>query len=134
MGIGFLWPLILGIGILAFPETPRYDFRRGRVDKATETMKQMYGVDEQHWSIHHELEEIKAKFEAETASRGVIRDFVDMFTAPRMFYRIALGMGLQMFQQLTGANYFFVSPKLLNPPDLRRQLIIAYAPGSTMAR
>lgn len=24
-----------------------------------------------------------------------------------MLYRVALGMGLQMFQQLTGANYFF---------------------------
>jgi SP family sugar:H+ symporter-like MFS transporter len=24
-----------------------------------------------------------------------------------MAYRIAIGMGLQMFQQLTGANYFF---------------------------
>jgi hypothetical protein len=30
-----------------------------------------------------------------------------MFKAPRMAYRIFLGMALQMFQQLTGANYFF---------------------------
>ena len=31
----------------------------------------------------------------------------NMFFAPRMAYRIALGMGLQILQQLTGANYFF---------------------------
>jgi len=30
-----------------------------------------------------------------------------MFSAPRMGYRILLGVVLQMFQQLTGANYFF---------------------------
>jgi len=30
-----------------------------------------------------------------------------MFRAPKMTYRIILGMLLQMFQQLTGANYFF---------------------------
>lgn len=30
-----------------------------------------------------------------------------MFRAPRVAYRIALGMTMQMFQQLTGANYFF---------------------------
>jgi Sugar (and other) transporter len=31
----------------------------------------------------------------------------EAFTAPRMLYRIALGMSLQSLQQLTGANYFF---------------------------
>ena len=30
-----------------------------------------------------------------------------MFQAPRMPYRIVLGVVLQAFQQLTGANYFF---------------------------
>jgi sugar porter (SP) family MFS transporter len=107
MGIGFLWPLILGFGILLFPETPRFDFRKGKVERAKATMTRVYGVGEQHWSIHKELEEIKAKFEAESSDKSFFRDLVEMFTAPRMFYRIALGMGLQMFQQLTGANYFF---------------------------
>lgn len=31
----------------------------------------------------------------------------EAITGPRMLYRVALGVGLQMFQQLTGANYFF---------------------------
>lgn len=108
MGIGFLWPLILGFGILLFPDTPRYDYRHGRVDRAKQTMMAVYGVDEHHWSIHKELEEIRAKLEAENASKqSWWREQVEMFTAPRMFYRISLGVLLQMFQQLTGANYFF---------------------------
>lgn len=108
MGIGFIWPLILGFGILFFPETPRYDFRKGRVDRAKKTMETMYGVSVDHWVIYKELEEIKAKLSAESRDKkGVWGDMVEMFTAPRMFYRISLGILLQMFQQLTGANYFF---------------------------
>ncbi|KAK5719284.1 hexose transporter hxt5 [Elasticomyces elasticus] len=107
MGIGFLWPLVLGVGILFFPDTPRYDFRHGRIEKAKQTMMRVYGVSEQHWSIHKELEEIKAKLEAETVQVSFMRDTIQMFSAPRMAFRLALGVGLQMFQQLTGANYFF---------------------------
>jgi SP family sugar:H+ symporter-like MFS transporter len=54
-----------------------------------------------------ELEEIEAKLQAESNKGGPFIEWYKMFFAPRMAYRIALGMGLQMFQQLTGANYFF---------------------------
>ncbi|KAK6388497.1 hypothetical protein LTR65_007834 [Meristemomyces frigidus] len=107
MGIGFLWPLILGVGILFFPDTPRYAFRKGRVEEAKQTMLKVYGVPDNHWSVYHELEEIRLKLESESSGHGFIRDYISMFSAPRMAYRIAIGMGLQMFQQLTGANYFF---------------------------
>ncbi|KAI9810284.1 MAG: hexose transporter hxt1 [Pycnora praestabilis] len=107
MGIGFLWALILGFGILLFPETPRQDFRNGRVAEAKKTMETVYGVSDNHWSVHHELAEIKAKLDAETTSDGFFVEWYRMFFGPRMAYRIALGMGLQCMQQLTGANYFF---------------------------
>lgn len=40
LGITFLWGLILGIGIRnrVFPESPHYDYRRGRIDQARSTM------------------------------------------------------------------------------------------------
>jgi hypothetical protein len=50
-----------------------------------------------------EMEEIREQFEAESQDQ-VWHEFL---TAPRMLYRIALGMALQSLQQLTGANYFF---------------------------
>jgi len=54
------------------------------------------------------MEEIEAKFLAETQVKGgPISEIISMFRAPRVAYRVALGMVLQMFQQLTGANYFF---------------------------
>ena len=67
-------------------------------------MTKVYGAPPHHYAVHLELEEIEAKLRAESAKVSPIQEWIRMFTAPKMFYRIALGMGLQMFQQLTGAN------------------------------
>ncbi|KAF9884110.1 hexose transporter hxt1 [Aspergillus nanangensis] len=107
LGITFLWGLILGIGIIFFPESPRYDFRHGRIDRAKKTMTKLYGVPESHRVIQDELAEIKDQLEAENAGRGGWHGWVEMWQGPRMPYRIFLGVALQALQQLTGANYFF---------------------------
>jgi SP family sugar:H+ symporter-like MFS transporter len=105
MGISFLWVLILGIGIIFFPESPRYDYRHGRIDIAAKTMSKLYGVPENHRVVVEELAEIKEKHEEELRHKD--QKWWEMFTAPRMAYRISLGVVLQALQQLTGANYFF---------------------------
>lgn len=108
VGIGFAFLIILGVGILFFPETPRYAYRKGRKDEAKETLCRVYGAPPHHYSIHTQMEEIEAKFLAEsTIKGGFVSEVSSMFRAPRVAYRVALGMTLQMFQQLTGANYFF---------------------------
>ncbi len=107
IGVGFVWAFILGVGILLFPETPRYAYRKGRTEEAKATMTKVYGAPPNHYSVHMELEEIEAKMRAESNKQSPIKEWINMFSAPRMGYRIALGMTLQMFQQLTGANYFF---------------------------
>ncbi|ETN45700.1 uncharacterized protein HMPREF1541_09533 [Cyphellophora europaea CBS 101466] len=107
LGVGFLWPIILAGGITFFPETPRFVYRRGRKEEAKATMMKVYGAPANHFAIHVELEEIEQKLRAEEQQRTLVGEWIHMFSAPKMFYRIALGMGLQMFQQLTGANYFF---------------------------
>ncbi|KAK4940925.1 hexose transporter hxt5 [Elasticomyces elasticus] len=108
LGLGWLWTIILGVGILFFPETPRYDYRQGRTEIAKQTLMKVYGAPAHHYSIHVQMEEIDNKLRAEVTTTGnPVKQFVGMFKAPRMSYRIWLGMSLQMFQQLTGANYFF---------------------------
>lgn len=108
IGLGWVWTLILGIGILFFPETPRYDFRHGQGERAKRTLCHVYGATPNHWSIYTQVEEIESKLRAEDKIKhGFVQEFGIMLRAPRMAYRIALGMALQMFQQLTGANYFF---------------------------
>lgn len=108
IGVGWVFTIGLGLGILIFSETPRYAYRQGRVDEAKETLMRVYDAPANHWAIHVQMEEIESKFRAESqAKTGFIGGYVEMFRAPRMFYRILLGVALQMFQQLTGANYFF---------------------------
>ena len=105
MGVGFIWPLILGLGILLFPESPRYAYRKGRVDEARTTMARFYGVPETHREVKREIGEIKQKHDLEV-SLGK-RPWIELLTGPRMAYRTALGIVLQALQQLTGANFFF---------------------------
>jgi len=70
-------------------------------------MMKVYGAPANHYAIHNELEEIEAKLRAEAHKGGAISEWFHMFSAPQMAKRIMLGVVLQMFQQLTGANYFF---------------------------
>jgi sugar porter (SP) family MFS transporter len=107
MGLAFVFAFILGAGILIFPETPRFLYRKGKKDEARRVMLKVYGAPENHYSVHLELEEIGAKLRAESVHEGVVQEWINMFRAPKMAYRILLGVALQMFQQLTGANYFF---------------------------
>ncbi|GAB0134126.1 hypothetical protein EsDP_00002510 [Epichloe bromicola] len=108
IGLGWIWTIVLGVGILAFPETPRYDFRNGNAERAKDTLCRVYGATRNHWAVYTQIEEIESKLRAEDKLKvGPVTEFVNMFKAPRMAYRIALGVALQMFQQLTGANYFF---------------------------
>lgn len=108
ISLGWLWTMILGFGILGFPESPRYDFRNGNAERATETLCRIYGTTANHWAIRSQIDEIQAKLEEERqTTESPIREFINMFSAPRMAYRVAVGMFLQSLQQLTGANYFF---------------------------
>jgi SP family sugar:H+ symporter-like MFS transporter len=105
MGITYLWAIILGVGMAFFSESPRYDYRHGKVAKARTTLAKIYGVPENHRALHIEFDEIKQKYEEEVRNGQI--SWMQLFRAPRMSYRVAVGVALQALQQLTGANYFF---------------------------
>ena len=106
LGIGFIWPVIMGIGICFLRESPRWDYRHGKIEAARRTIAKSYGVPENHWEVNREMAEIKEKLDAEKAGGGAHK-WYEVLTGPRMLYRTLLGMTLQALQQLTGANFFF---------------------------
>ncbi|KAF7593583.1 hexose transporter hxt1 [Aspergillus hancockii] len=105
MGVTYIWAIILGFGMMFFPESPRHDYRHGKVDRAVSTLSRMYGIPKNHRALKIEFEEIKQKYEEEV-TRGKVT-WMHLLRGPRMKYRIAVGVSLQALQQLTGANYFF---------------------------
>jgi SP family sugar:H+ symporter-like MFS transporter len=105
MGIGFAWPLILGIGTLFLPESPRFAYRHGRVEEAREVMAKLYGVPLNHRVVAQEMSDMKNKLDEELAVGKA--PWHEVLTGPRMFYRTMLGIALQSLQQLTGANFIF---------------------------
>ena len=105
MGISFLWPLILGIGMVFMSESPKYMFRQNRKAEAREVMCKYLGVSQNHSTVAKESREMEQKLNEEEA--GGDRPWYEIFTGPRMAYRTLLGIALMSFQQLTGANFFF---------------------------
>ncbi len=104
-GLGFLWSLILGAGILFLPESPRYALYRGREEEARQTIARLAGVDPHSRGVNEELAQIRAKVDEEKNLQRA--RWYEIFTGPRMLYRTVLGVVLQAGQQLTGANFFF---------------------------
>jgi len=103
MGIGYIWAILLGVGILFLPESPRHDWNHDQTGRARSTLAKFYGLDEHHEMIENECYEINQVMENTQGDHP----WYEALTGPRMMYRVLLGVALQMFQQLTGANYFF---------------------------
>ncbi|KIY46502.1 general substrate transporter [Fistulina hepatica ATCC 64428] len=110
VGIGLVWPVILIVGILLMPESPRWLARHGKMDRAQATLARARGINKDEADAHpiitRELADIQddLKHDAMLPRSG----WIDCFrSADKTRYRTFLGMSLQSLQQLTGANYFF---------------------------
>ncbi|KAF2469982.1 uncharacterized protein BDR25DRAFT_314752 [Lindgomyces ingoldianus] len=106
MGLSFIFAVVLSGGIFFASKTPIV-YRKGNPKKAKAVMTKVYGVSDNHYSVVTELEEIRVKLQAEETKGKAVQEWINMWKAPKMAYQLALGRGLQMLQQLTGANYFF---------------------------
>ncbi|KAK8009105.1 Hexose transporter HXT10 [Apiospora marii] len=103
--LGFAWALVLGVGILFLPESPRFAYRNGREEEARATIARLGGVAPDDKSVNDQITQIRVKLEEEKA--GADTKWYEAFTGPRMAYRTVVGVVLQAGQQLTGANFFF---------------------------
>lgn len=107
IGIGFAFGIILSAGILMCPESPRWLAKKQRYEQMRSVLALMRNLDKDHPQVVAEAAEIKEEVikEIETQAGS---GWLDCFKLEhKALYRTIVVILVQMFQQLTGANYFF---------------------------
>ncbi|KAK1580611.1 general substrate transporter [Colletotrichum navitas] len=104
IAVQFLWSIILFVGMLILPETPRFLIKRGRLEDATKALAKLRRLPENDPYVAEEIAEIKANHDYES-SIGTAT-YLDCFRPP-VLKRQFTGMALQALQQLTGINFIF---------------------------
>jgi len=115
IAIQMLWALILGIGLLLLPESPRYFVRKGDLAKAAHVLTRLRGEPEGSEYIQQELAEIVANNEYELSVIPQGNYFMTWYNCFRgglrnpssNLRRTIMGTSLQMMQQWTGINFIF---------------------------
>jgi sugar porter (SP) family MFS transporter len=104
IAVQFLWSLILVVGLIFLPETPRYLIKRDKHDKAVRSLGKLRRLPYDHPEIQAEVAEIQANHRYEM-SLGK-SSYRDCFKGT-VLKRLITGCCLQALQQLTGVNFIF---------------------------
>ncbi|KAJ4415610.1 hypothetical protein N0V82_007244 [Gnomoniopsis sp. IMI 355080] len=115
IGIQFIWGAILGTGLMFLPDSPRYFVKRGKLDRATDSLSRLRGQPADSEYIQVELAEIVANEEYErqlipntTWFGSWANCFKGSLWKGNSNLRLTiLGTSLQMMQQWTGVNFIF---------------------------
>lgn len=102
IGVQFLFSIILVVGMIILPETPRFLIKKGNNAGAAKSLSKLRRIPIDHPALVEELAEIQAnhEFEMSIGQAG----YLDCFKPP-IRKRQLTGIGLQSLQQLTGINF-----------------------------
>jgi len=103
LGAGMVPAVVLAIGIVKMPESPRWLYEHGQRDQARAVLRRTRDQD-----VQQELAEIEET--VETQSDTGLRDLL----APWLRPALVVGLGLAVFQQITGINaVIYYAPTIL---------------------
>ncbi|KAK6341507.1 High-affinity glucose transporter rgt2 [Orbilia brochopaga] len=94
--------------MILVPETPRFLIKRDRLDDAKKSLSILRRLPADHPEIVSEVKEIKANHDYEmTLGSSSYKVFFSNDNSENMRKRLLTGIGIQLLQQLTGANFIF---------------------------
>jgi sugar porter (SP) family MFS transporter len=107
-GVALIPALILGIGMFGLPESPRWLFNVGQVEKARAVLSRSRSQEEVELEFR-EMEEIKRAEEEQEEQVGYA-ELLSPYVRPALI----IGVGLAIFQQITGINtVIYYAPTIL---------------------
>jgi MFS transporter, SP family, galactose:H+ symporter len=105
LGLAAVPGLILGLGMLYLPESPRWLVKYGQTDKALKILTRIRGT----LDVKAEFQDIQNTL-SQASERG---QWSDLFS-PRVRPALVVGIGLAVFQQITGINtVIYYAPTIL---------------------
>ena len=106
LGLGFAWALFMIIGLSFVPESPRYLVMKDKMEEAKIAVARSNSMSKDDPSVQCEVDNQLAAIELERAEGKA--KWSELFsTKGKYLQKVLLGIMIQSFQQLTGANYFF---------------------------
>jgi sugar porter (SP) family MFS transporter len=104
IAIQFLWSIILVVGLIFLPETPRYLIKMDKYEKAAVSLGKLRRLAPDHPAVVEELNEVQANHLYEMSlGKSTYRDILRGTVGKRLL----TGCLLQSLQQLTGVNFIF---------------------------
>lgn len=111
LGLGALPGLVLFVGMLPLPESPRWLAGLGRTEEARETL---YILRRDHQAADEELSQLRSDLQREARSKRL----ADLKTA-HTDRPMIIGVGLAIFQQVTGINtVIYFAPSIFKAAGL----------------
>lgn len=125
LGLQLTWAVVLSLGLLVLPETPRYLIKRGDKEAAAISLSRLRRLDRLHPALVEELAEIEANHQYELGlGPDTYKDII--FGTPHLGWRTMTGCGLQMLQQLTGINFImYYSTTFFNGAGISNPFLIS---------
>ncbi|KAF9289850.1 hypothetical protein BGZ74_000654 [Mortierella antarctica] len=86
IGLQMLWALILGIGLIFLPESPRYFIKKGKVEEARKALGRVRGQDPNSHYVEAELNEIRTGAVSDPFLMSLIFTLVNVLSTPFSFW------------------------------------------------
>ena len=118
----FIWGLILAIGMIFLPESPRWLIMKERDEDAARALSRLVSLPPDHPELRAELDEVRVAYQQEKELGE--SSYLDCFrsTENKILFRTLTGIFIQAWQQLTGINFiiyygtvFFEKSGISNP-------------------
>ncbi|KAH7585726.1 Major facilitator superfamily (MFS) profile [Nakaseomyces glabratus] len=129
IGLQYVWSVVLGVGMVFLPESPRYYIMKDEIEEAARSLSFLRGISLEDPRLLEELVEIKANYDYESSFGPV--SIWDCFRSseqrPKQVLRMFTGISIQAFQQFSGINFiFYYGVYFFNKTGIKSSYLVSF--------